>query len=195
MTETGEPTLPQTERSANRMEQGESIEDGQTERVIPSPEGREPIPVPAEPASPNGELVFDVSNDEFAAENSQGEILVQAVSARGTRPVPEAAVIIYKNRDGENKVVSFYLTDEDGRTPNIPVPAPAKEDSQSPSDTLPFADYNIAVRHPMYYTAMIDNVQVFGDELTIQTVEMIPLPEFVNERDTTKTVVIPKQNL
>ena len=42
---------------------------------------------------------------------------------------------------------------------------------------------------------MIDNVQVFGDELTIQTVEMIPLPEFVNERDTTKTVVIPKQNL
>ena len=195
MTETGEPTLPQTERSANRMEQGESIEDGQTERVTPSPEDREPIPVPAEPASPNGELVFDVSNDEFAAENSQGEILVQAVSARGTRPVPEAAVIIYKNRDGENKVVSFYLTDEDGRTPNIPVPAPAKEDSQSPSDTLPFADYNIAVRHPMYYTAMIDNVQVFGDELTIQTVEMIPLPEFVNERDTTKTVVIPKQNL
>lgn len=100
MTETGEPTLPQTERSANRMEQGESIEDGQTERVTPSPEDREPIPVPAEPASPNGELVFDVSNDEFAAENSQGEILVQAVSARGTRPVPEAAVIISYNLMG-----------------------------------------------------------------------------------------------
>ena len=72
MAETEQPTLPQTERSANRMEQGESIEDGQTERVTPSPEDREPIPVPAEPASPDGELVFDVPNDEFRSRKQSG---------------------------------------------------------------------------------------------------------------------------
>ena len=47
----------------------------------------------------------------------------------------------------------------------------------------------------MYYTAEIDNVQVFGDEQTIQTVDLIPLPEFINERDTKRTTIIPRQNL
>ncbi len=201
---------PEVTAPSGRTEDNpENLEKVSDEFVTPSPtngkpeplsdeqslSNREPKPVPEEPANPNGELVFDVSNDEFSAEDSQGEILVQAVTARGTRPVSEAAVIIYKNRGGANKVVAFNLTNEDGRTENIPVPAPSKTDSQTPTDTLPFADYNIAVRHPMYYTTMIDNVQVFGDELTIQTVELIPLPEFINELDTTKTIVIPKQNL
>ena len=193
--EADESMQTQAEQIASPIAQTETAEPMPVKRNTPSPENDGAEPMSAESARPRGELVYDVSNDDFAAESSQGEILVQALTARGTRPVPEAAVIIYKNRDGANKVVSFYLTDADGRTPNIPVPAPPKADSQSPSDTLPFADYNIAVRHPMYYTAMIDNVQVFGDELTIQTVDLIPLPEFVNERDTTKTVVIPKQNL
>ena len=186
---------PQTELQAFADEQLETPEETNDMLSAPSSQSSESESEQQAPETMRGELVYDVSSDDFAPEDSRGEIAVQAVTARGTRPVPEAAVIIYKNRSGENEVVSFYLTDADGKTPNISVPAPSKADSQSPSDTLPFADYNIAVRHPMYYTAMIDNVQVFGSELTIQTVEMIPLPEFVNERNTTKTVVIPKQNL
>lgn len=189
---TAEENMQSMPPSQTPMQENRNTNSGQG--AAAAKENVSPEPVPAEPANP-GELVYDVSSEEFAPEDSKGEISVQALTARGTRPVPEAAVIIYKNREGTNKVVSFYLTDEDGRTPNIPVPAPSKADSQSPSDTLPFADYNIAVRHPMYYTAMIDNVQVFGGELSIQTVEMIPLPEFVNELDTTKTVIIPRQNL
>ena len=158
-------------------------------------ETQNPMPVPAEPANPGGPLVFDVSGDTFALDDSNGQIVVQARTASGTRPVPEAAVIVYKNRDGKNEVVSFSLTNEDGTTPTLSLPAPKKADAQTPSDSLPFSDYNIAVRHPMFYTAMLNNVQVFGDELTIQAVELIPLPEFVNEKDTTKTVNIPKQNL
>ncbi len=154
-----------------------------------------PTPAPAQPANPGGPLVFDVSGDTFALDDSSGQIIVQVRTARGTQPVPEAAVIIYKNRDGKNEVVSFSLTNEDGTTPTLSLPAPKKADAQTPSDSLPFADYNIAIRHPMFYTAMLNNVQIFGDELTIQAVELIPLPEFVNEKDTTKTVNIPKQNL
>ncbi len=158
-------------------------------------ETQSPMPVPAEPANPGGPLVFDLSGDTFALDDSSGQIVVQARTASGTQPVPEATVIIYKNRDGKNQAVSFSLTNEDGTTPTISLPAPKIADAQTPSDSLPFADYNIAVRHPMFYTAMLNNVQIFGDELTIQTVELIPLPEFVNEQDTTKTVNIPKQNL
>jgi len=161
----------------------------------PTAEAQNPMTVPAEPANPGGPLVFDVSGDTFALDDSSGQIVVQARTARGTQPVPEAAVIIYKNRDGKNEAISFSLTNEDGTTPNLSLPAPKKADAQTPSSSLPFADYNITVRHPMFYTAILNNVQVFGDELTIQAVELIPLPEFVNEQDITRTVNIPKQNL
>ena len=117
-------------------------------------------------------------DESFATEDSIGAISVQVLTARGTRPVPDSTVIVYKSSDTENGPFSFGLTDADGRTPIISAPAPRKSDAQSPSDTLPFSDY-----------------KVFGDELTILTIELIPLPELVNEINTTKTTTIPKQNL
>ncbi len=152
--------------------------------------------IPPESIDENREsLVFSRDGEEFDAEDGDGTISVQVSTARGASPVSEATVIIYKVRDGKNNIVSFNLTDESGRTPTVTVSAPKKANSQTPSSSLPFADYNITVRHPMYYTAIIDNVQVFGDELTIQSVDLIPLPEFVNERNTEITTKIPKQNL
>lgn len=147
------------------------------------------------PENNSENLTTDYSVPYFDTEDGEGSIAVRATTARGVSPVSEATVIIYKVRNGERSIVSFNLTDRSGKTPDVLVPAPKKANSQSPSSSLPFANYNITVRHPMYYTAEIDNVQVFGDEMTIQTVDLIPLPEFINERDTTRTTVIPRQNL
>lgn len=170
----------------------DTAETAEVPPAVQTPQRPEPV-LPESP--PRGELTYATEDDNFAPESNEGRIVVQVQTARGSYPVADAAVIIYKRRNGSNQVASFQLTDRSGATPEITVPAPPKSDAQSPSDSLPFADYNISVRHPMYYTAMIDNVQVFGDELTIQVVELIPLPEFVNETDITRTVTIPKQNL
>lgn len=153
-------------------------------------------PIPPESVNNDREdLSSDFSNSDFDEEDGEGSIAVRATTARGGSPVSEATVIISKVRNGERNIVSFNLTDKSGKTPDVLVPAPKKSNSQSPSSSLPFANYNITVRHPMYYTAEIDNVQVFGNEMTIQTVDLIPLPEFINERDTTRTTIIPRQNL
>ncbi len=138
---------------------------------------------------------LNTAQSTFAPEDSSGQIVVQVRTASGTQPVTEAVVIIYKNNDGKNQIVSFSSTNEDGTTPVLSLPAPKKADAQAPSDSMPFSDYRVTVQHPMFYTAVLNNVQIFGGELTIQTVELIPLPELTNERDTTKTVNIPKQNL
>lgn len=151
--------------------------------------------LPNAPADIDRPLEFNVTQSTFAPEDSSGQIVVQARTASGTQPVTEAVVIIYKNNDGKNQIVSFSLTNEDGTTPVLSLPAPKKADAQAPSGSAPFSDYRVTVQHPMFYTAILNNVQIFGSELTIQTVELIPLPELVNERDTTKTVNIPKQNL
>ena len=183
-----ENQTPQTGTAESLSNAQETANDSSMN--LPTPE-----PVTPEPASPRNELLFAADTDNFFPPTSTGRIVVEVQTARGSFPVPEAAVIIYRRENGENQVVSFQLTDRSGKTPEITVPAPPKSDAQSPSPDLPFADYNISVRHPMYYTAITDNVQVFGDELTIQNVELIPLPEFVNETDITKTITIPRQNL
>ena len=154
-----------------------------------------PQTLPYAPADIDRPLESNVTQSTFALEDSSGQIVVQARTASGTQPVTEAVVIIYKNNDGKNQIVSFSLTNEDGTTPVLSLPAPKKADAQAPSDSMPFSDYRVTVQHPMFYTAVLNNVQIFGGELTIQTVELIPLPELTNERDTTKTVNIPKQNL
>ena len=192
--------LPQDETSSQTMQQTES--ENVQDNVSPQNEGTPPANQPQTTPEPlpstlteNTNTQNTNSNENFAPENSNGAISVQVLTARGTRPVPDSTVIVYKNSDGENGPFSFGLTDADGRTPRISAPAPDRSDAQSPSDTLPFSDYNILVENPKYYTAEINNVQVFGDELTILTVELIPLPELVNETNTTKTTTIPKQNL
>ena len=154
-----------------------------------------PAPIPAEPVSPGDKEIFANENDMFYPETGQGRILVRVQTALGALPVSEATVIVSRTRNGTKEVVNFQLTDKSGKTPEITVPAPPKSDSQSPSESLPFADYSITVRNPMYYTAITDNVQVFGDELTILVQELTPLPEFINETDITRTVNIPRQNL
>ena len=197
MNQAPEPLAPSANPPASQREPGaqqsESFDTGTplTSSAVPS----SPQPVPREPASPDGKTIFANENDRFIPESSQGEILVRAQTALGSLPVAEATVIVSRKRNGTNEVVSFQLTDKSGITPAISVPAPPKADSQSPSESLPFADYNITVRNPLYYTAVTDNVQVFGGEQTILVVELTPLPEFVNETNITKTVNLPRQNL
>lgn len=191
----------QNENIPNRIpitseENNNSLSDSTTQQdnITNTPKSSS-TPFRPEPANPSGPLMYNASDETFFPKDSQGQIVVNASTARQTSPVPEAAVIIYKNENGSKRVVAFSATDRDGKTQVITVPAPAKNDAQSPSDSLPFADYDISVRHPMFYTAIRNNVQVFGDELTILNIDMIPLPEFVNERNITQTVSIPKQNL
>ena len=152
----------------------------------PLPEGSETDRVEPQNASPN---------DTFFPADSFGSLVIRVQTARGTFPVSEAAVIVRTKENGENTVVQNVFTNQSGETPEIRLPAPKKEDAQTPSKDLPFTDYDIEVTHPLYYTAVIRDVQIFGDEKTIQVVDLIPLPELVNETDITRTTTIPRQNL
>lgn len=138
---------------------------------------------------------FSASDDTFFPETDSGFLRVRAETANGSLPVSEAVVIITAQRNNEENVITFQLTDKSGLTPSITLPAPPKTDSQTPDSRLPFSDYTITVRHPMYYTEIIRDAQIFGGETTFLSAEMTPLPEYVNERDITRTITIPRQNL
>lgn len=143
----------------------------------------------------NPPKAFSNDSDTFFPESDIGFLRVRAETANGSLPVSEAAVIISSVRNGEESVVSFQLTDKSGLTPAVALPAPPKADSQTPDSRLPFSDYTVTVRHPMYYTEIFNDAQIFGGETTFLSAELTPLPEYVNERDITRTTDIPRQNL
>lgn len=155
----------------------------------------EPEPLPEGSETNRRELQNASTSDTFFPADSFGSLVIQVQTARGTFPVSEAAVIVRRKEDGKDSVVQNVFTNASGETPEIRLPAPKKEDAQSPSAELPFTDYDIEVDAPLYYNAIIRDVQVFGDEKTIQVVDLIPLPELVNETDITRTTTIPRQNL
>lgn len=104
-----------------------------------------------------------------------GTLVIRAFTAGGALPVGGTVVKITGN-DEENRIVEYsIITDIDGVTEKIELPAPSGELSQSPGAKEPsYALYNIEISAPGYYTKRIFNVAVFDNTETIQTVNMIP---------------------
>ena len=105
-----------------------------------------------------------------------GTLIINASSAGGALPSSGTLVRILGGEE-ENRDVRFSLvTDIDGISERITLPAPSRELSLSPGASEPsYALYNIEISAPGFYTKRILNVAVFDGEETVQPVNMIPL--------------------
>lgn len=93
-----------------------------------------------------------------------GNLIVNVYVETVAQPVNRAEVTL--NQTGET-----YYTDESGKTNEIVLEAPSRSLSESPQDNeLPYAVYNIKVTKPGLNTAIIQDVQVFAGETSIQNV-------------------------
>lgn len=119
-----------------------------------------------------------------------GTLVVNAFTAGGALPVSGTVVRII-GTDEENKLTEYsIITDVDGVTERISLPAPSRELSQTPGAAeQSYALYNIEISAPGYYTKRVFDVAVFEGTETLQRVNMIPFP--TNERG----VTYPRDNL
>lgn len=122
--------------------------------------------------------------------DKNGTLVINAYSASGALPVKDTHVRVVGAGE-ENRTVQYSrVTDFDGITLPIILPTPSRELSQTPGSSVPsYANYDIIVTAPGYYTKRIYNVAVFEGEKTIQRVNMIPLPMHENN------VTYPRDNL
>ena len=100
-------------------------------------------------------------------------MVVSVFTANQLLPVVNAEVIVTAE---DNSISRTSDTDRSGRTVSFSLPAPSASASQEPTAALPFAQYTVTVTHPDYFPATIENVQVFGDNLTLLPINLIPLP-------------------
>ncbi len=133
-----------------------------------------------------------ITNTEFA-DSSEGQLVVSVFTANQLLPVVNATVTVAAENGTTQEELSSD-TDRSGRTIAFTLAAPPASASQEPTQSIPFAEYRVTITHPDYFTAVIENVQVFGDNLTLLPVNLIPIPEFSNG-DIDRTVIIPRQNL
>lgn len=125
---------------------------------------------------------------------SKGYIRVQAFTAAQALPVSGARVT-FTETNGD--AIAERTTNLNGQTALVEIETPEKNLSQSPQEngTKVFSTINIKVTMPMYQTMIFEEVQVFSDQVSIQNVFLVPLPEYTEPNNQPSTFTVVPQTL
>lgn len=108
---------------------------------------------------------------------STGFIHADVYAASEAVPIAGASVTVSKTVDGEITYSETKLTDESGKTGLFEVETPPRSLSlQRDANTMPYETYNMRVEAADYLPAVIEGIQVFEGEVSLQPVEMLPIP-------------------
>lgn len=128
------------------------------------------------PTSEQRERCRDI-NDFLVANNESGTMRVEAFAADRSFGIGSARVMIFVELPSGNVAVFDGLTDIDGVTQSVRLPAPPRELAQSPQTganaRLPYSVYSVYVEHPAFVRAVFTNVPVFSGIESIQPVRML----------------------
>ncbi len=124
-------------------------------------------------------------NDFLQANNESGTLKVETYASDRAFGVGSARVMIFLELPSGNVAVFDGITDIDGISDTVRLPAPPKSISQSPQSgdnpRLPYAIYSVYVEHPSYVRAVFTNVPVFSGIESVQPVRMLAKAEGLQE--------------
>ncbi len=111
-------------------------------------------------------------------EKNYGTFSARAYTAGGALPI-DGAVVRIMGAEEANRLVSFsLLTDRDGRTERISLPAPSKIYSEVPDPSeAPYYLYDLEISKEGYYPKRLFGITIFPDTYTEQMINMIPKGE------------------
>ena len=121
-------------------------------------------------------------NESSNSMSGTGYLLVRASTALGAIPVEGATVTVRDNRSKEESedrgsIIRVMLTDQDGRSEKIALPAPPRSQSMTPNGTAPYATYTVDVVAPGYYRLYFQGVPIYDTITSIQPAMLIPIAE------------------
>lgn len=131
----------------------------------------------AENATPEQRARCRDINDYLEANNESGTLKVETFASDRAFGVGSARVMIFLELPSGNVAVFDGITDIDGVSDTVRLPAPPKSISQSPqtgeNPRLPYSVYSVYVEHPNYVRAVFTNVPVFSGIESVQPVRML----------------------
>ena len=120
-------------------------------------------------------------------EESIGYLVVRVSTARGAIPLDGASVSIRGSSPETSGIIYSMVTNQDGLTDKISLPAPALSLSESPGNPTPYSRWNIDVFKDGYAPISFTGVPVYASVVSVQPAVMVPLaqgfiyPESFNE--------------
>ncbi len=123
-------------------------------------------------------------NEFLAANAEKGSLKIQAFASDQSFGIGSARVMVFVELPSGNVAVFDGLTDVDGITQPVILPAPPRSLSQSPGASgarLPYAVYSVYVEHPDFVREVFTNVPVFSGVESIQPVRMLAKSEGLEE--------------
>ena len=106
-----------------------------------------------------------------------GYLRVRVSTARGAIPLENATVSIRGASQEDSGILYSFESDANGLTPTIPLPAPDRALSQSPQNEIFYSLWSIDVYREGFFPARYINVAVYSGVTTIQSAELVPIPE------------------
>ncbi len=116
-------------------------------------------------------------NNQAPGNNHEGYIVVHVTTARGAIPLADASVQITGTTPETSGVIYSLITNADGQTQKVALPAPDKALGQKPGDEKTYATYNIEITKPGFIPLLFHNVPIYDTITSIQPAIMLPAVE------------------
>lgn len=147
--------------------------------------------MPAVPPAPG-----EVPIQENTSEISSGALSIGVYTASRALPVQDAVVTVYILDENRNEnILAHYVTDRNGRIPDISLPSVYDPESPLESRDFYFSTYNFRVQAINYYTQNFLDIRIFPDTTTRFNVDLIPVAAGTTGEVPEQTVVIPPSPL
>ena len=116
-------------------------------------------------------------NDHINETSGTGYLYIKASTASGAIPIEGATVNVRGSEQENSGIILSLITNSAGATPKVPLPAPPRRLSESPSVVIPYALYDVDVFKNGYTPLHFKDVAVFDSVTSIQPAIMIPLAD------------------
>lgn len=126
---------------------------------------------------------------------ANGFLQIRVFTSQAKTPIRGAAVNVTERLEQGSRLLAAEITDENGLTGVLALPAPEASLSQSPGAAQPWRKVDITVDQPRYERILVENVQIFADTLTQQDLELIPYGEMPESWSLTEIFDISAQPL
>ena len=104
----------------------------------------------------------------------KGKLQVNVISKTTNEPIKDAVVTISYTGD-PNGVIEKLISDSQGQTEIVVLPAPPLEYSMAPGNNQPYSEYNITVNAPGFEPCTVSGSNLLPTETSLQDVNLVPL--------------------
>lgn len=123
------------------------------------------------------------NSNQSSAAQEYGYLVVRVSTALGAIPLKDATVNIRANTDTSSGVLYSMLSDADGLTKKVSLPAPPRVLSESPQSTVPFSTWNVDVFKEGYIPASFQGVPVYSSIVSVQPAVLVPIGDRFTARN------------